>query len=216
MVLAVVALAAAERREVFKKRRATMGMRRKAGIGVGILVIIVIVLIFVSWYVRSRNNLITMDENINAAWAEIDNQLQRRSDLIPNLVATVKGFAAHEQKVFSDIADARAKLAGAGSVAETAEGYNEMQGALSRLLVVVENYPELKSNQNFIQLSDELAGTENRIAVARKRYNDEVRKFNTSIRRFPGSIIAGSMGFEQREYFEIDDSARIAPQVDFG
>ncbi len=193
-----------------------MGMRRKAGIGVGILVIVIIILILVSWYVRSRNNLITLDENINSAWAEIDNQLQRRSDLIPNLVATVKGFAAQEQKVFSDIADARAKLGGASTVSEKAEGYNELQGALSRLLVVVENYPELKSSQNFIQLSDELAGTENRIAVARKRYNDQVREFNTGIRRFPGSIFAGSLGFVQRDYFEIDENARIAPQVSFG
>ena len=192
-----------------------MGMRRKAGIGIALLIIVIIVLIFVSWYVRSRNQLITLDENINSAWAEIDNQLQRRMDLIPNLVSTVKGFAAQEQQIYSDIADARAKLAGAGSVAETAEGYNEMQGALSRLLVVVENYPNLKSNQNFIQLSDELAGTENRIAVARKRYNDTVRQFNTSIRRFPGSIIAGSMGYTPKEYFEIDESARAVPKVEF-
>lgn len=192
-----------------------MGMRRKAGIGVALLIIVIIVLIFVSWYVRSRNQLITLDENINSAWAEIDNQLQRRMDLIPNLVSTVKGFAAQEQQIYSDIADARAKLAGAGSVGETAEGYNELQGALSRLLVVVENYPNLKSNQNFIQLSDELAGTENRIAVARKRYNDAVRQFNTSIRRFPGSIIAGSMGYTPKEYFEIDESARSVPKVEF-
>lgn len=192
-----------------------MGMRRKAGIGIALLVIVVIVLIFVSWYVRSRNQLITLDENINSAWAEIENQLQRRSDLIPNLVSTVKGFAAQEQQIYSDIADARARLAGAGSVEETAESYNELQGALSRLLVVVENYPQLKSNQNFIQLMDELAGTENRIAVARKRYNDEVRRFNTSIRRFPGSIIAGTMGFSPRDYFEIDESAREVPQVEF-
>jgi len=192
-----------------------MGMRRKAGIGVALLVIVVIVLIFVSWYVRSRNQLITLDENINSAWAEIDNQLQRRSDLIPNLVATVKGFAEQEQQVYSDIANARAKLAGAGSVAETAESYNELEGALSRLLVVVENYPQLKSDQNFIQLSDELSGTENRIAVARKRYNDEVRRFNTGIRRFPGSIIAGSMGFTPRDYFEIDEAARAVPKVEF-
>ncbi len=192
-----------------------MGMRRKAGIGIALLIIVIIVLIFVSWYVRSRNQLITLDENINSAWAEIDNQLQRRMDLIPNLVSTVKGFAAQERQIYSDIADARAKLAGAGSVAETAEGYNEMQGALSRLLVVVENYPNLKSNQNFIQLSDELAGTENRIAVARKRYNDTVRQFNTSIRRFPGSIIAGSMGYTPKEYFEIDESARAVPKVEF-
>jgi len=192
-----------------------MGMRRKAGIGVALLVIVVIVLIFVSWYVRSRNQLITLDENINSAWAEIDNQLQRRSDLIPNLVATVKGFAEQEQQVYSDIANARAKLAGAGSVAETAESYNELEGALSRLLVVVENYPQLKSDQNFIQLSDELSGTENRIAVARKRYNDEVRRFNTGIRRFPGSIIAGSMGFTPGDYFEIDEAARAVPKVEF-
>ncbi len=192
-----------------------MGMRKKAGIGVALLVIVVIVLIFVSWYVRSRNQLITLDENISSAWAEIDNQLQRRSDLIPNLVATVKGFASQEQKIYSDIANARAKLAGAGTVAETAEGYNELQGALSRLLVVVENYPDLKSNQNFIQLSDELAGTENRIAVARKRYNDEVQRFNTAIRRFPGSMIAGSMGYTPKEYFEIDESARTVPTVNF-
>ncbi len=192
-----------------------MGMRRKAGIGIALLVIVVVVLIFVSWYVRSRNQLITLDENINSAWAEIENQLQRRSDLIPNLVSTVKGFAAQEQQIYSDIADARARLAGAGTVEETAESYNELQGALSRLLVVVENYPQLKSNQNFIQLMDELAGTENRIAVARKRYNDEVRRFNTSIRRFPGSIIAGTMGFSPRDYFEIDESARELPQVEF-
>lgn len=192
-----------------------MGMRRKAGIGIALLVIVIVVLIFVSWYVRSRNQLITLDENINSAWAEIENQLQRRSDLIPNLVSTVKGFAAQEQQIYSDIADARARLAGAGSVEEIAQSYNELQGALSRLLVVVENYPQLKSNQNFIQLMDELAGTENRIAVARKRYNDEVRRFNTTIRRFPGSIIAGTMGFSPRDYFEIDESAREVPQVEF-
>lgn len=192
-----------------------MSARRKAGITTGILIIGILAIILVSWYVRSRNRLVTLDENIDSAWAEIDNQLQRRSDLIPNLVSTVKGFAKQEQEVFTNIANARAKLAGAGTVAETAEGYNELQGALSRLLVVVENYPELKSNANFIQLMDELAGTENRIAVARKRYNDEVRRFNTGIRRFPGSITAGAMGFSKREYFEIEESSRIAPKVDF-
>ena len=193
-----------------------MSARRRSGITIAILAIVILAVIIGSWYVRSRNQIITLDEDINGAWAEIDNQLQRRSDLIPNLVETVKGFAAQEEKVFADIANARAKLAGAGSVAETAEGYNEMQGALSRLLVVVENYPNLKSNENFIQLQDELAGTENRIAVARKRYNDKVRAYNTRIRTFPGSSIARSMGFESREYFEIDESARIAPKVNFG
>ncbi|MBT3273939.1 MAG: LemA family protein [Spirochaetales bacterium] len=193
-----------------------MSARGKSRIGIIVLGVVVLGIIIGSWYIKSRNQIVTLDEDINGAWAEIENQLQRRSDLIPNLVATVKGFASQEEKIFSDIANARARMAGAGSVGETAEGYNELQGALSRLLVVVENYPDLKSNQNFIQLQDELAGTENRIAVARKRYNDKVRTYNTKVRTFPGSSIARSMGFEAREYFEIDESARIAPTVDFG
>ncbi len=181
-----------------------------------IAVLGVLVFALGSWYIGTRNNLVQLEEQINSAWAEIDNQLQRRSDLIPNLVSTVRGYASHEEEVFTNIADARAKLAGAGSVDETAEGYNEMQGALSRLLVIAENYPVLKANQNFTRLQDELAGTENRIAVARKRYNDQVQRFNTGIRMFPGSIIAGSMGYEKRDYFEIEESARTAPKVDFG
>ncbi len=159
--------------------------------------------------------MVSLEENIDASWAEVDNQLQRRSDLIPNLVETVKGFASQEKEVFSNIANARAKMAGADSVKGKAEGYNELQGALSRLLVVVENYPQLKSNENFIRLQDELAGTENRIAVARKRYNDAVQQFNRRIRMFPGSIIAGMMGMEKRDYFEIEESAREVPEVDF-
>ena len=193
-----------------------MSARGRVGITIGILVIAIIVLVAVSWYIRTKNNIVTLDEDINGAWAEIDNQLQRRSDLIPNLVETVRGFAKQEETIFIEIAEARAKLAGARSVQEKAEGYNEMQGALSRLLVISENYPDLKSNQNFMQLQDELAGTENRIAVARKRYNDKVRTYNTRIRRFPGSSIADSMGFEVRDYFEIQESARSVPKVDFG
>ena len=180
-----------------------------------VVLIVAIVGIGLIWYISARNNIVVLDEDINAAWSEIDNQLLRRSDLIPNLVATVKGFAEHEQEVFGQIAEARAKLAGAGTVAEKAEGYNELQGALSRLLVIVENYPDLKSNENFIRLQDELAGTENRIAVARKRYNDKVRSYNSRIRRFPTSIAANGMGFDTREYFEIDESARVAPAVAF-
>ena len=167
------------------------------------------------WYVNARNGLIRLDENINGAWSEIDNQLQRRSDLIPNLVATVKGFAKQELAVFGEIAEARSKMAGAQTIAETAEGYNQMQSALGRLLVVVENYPDLKSNRNFINLQDELSGTENRIAVARKRYNDQVRTFNMRIRQFPTSIVADAMGFETREYFEIEETARAVPAVTF-
>lgn len=192
-----------------------MSARRRVGCIYGILAVIVIVLIGVSWYVRTRNSLIGFEEEIDAAWAEVDNQLQRRSDLIPNLVNTVKGFASQEEKILSEIADARARMAGAETVADKAEGYEELNGALSRLLVVVENYPELKSNENFIRLQDELAGTENRIAVARKRYNDRVRDFNTKIRQFPGSMLASSMGMETRDYFEIDESARVAPKVSF-
>lgn len=193
-----------------------MSAKGRAGRIIGFLVVIIIIISLVSWYVNTRNSLIALEEDVDGAWAEIDNQLQRRSDLIPNLVATVKGYAQHEEEVFTQIAEARSKLAGANTVSEKAEGYNEMQSALSRLLVVVENYPQLQANQNFTQLMDELAGTENRIAVARKRYNDQVREFNKKIRMFPQSIIANSMGFEKRDYFEIDESARVAPQVDFG
>jgi len=169
----------------------------------------------VIWYISTRNNLVRLDETINQAEAEIDNQLQRRSDLIPNLVNTVRGYAAHEHQVFGDIANARARLAGAGTIEEKAASYNEMQSALSRLLVVVEAYPALQANRNFIALQDELAGTENRIAVARRRYNDSVSTFNVRIRAFPGSIVAGQLGFTRRAYFEIADTARTAPVVAF-
>jgi LemA protein len=178
-------------------------------------VVIGLAVVAVLWYVSARNSLVRLEEEIDGAWSEIDNQLQRRADLIPNLVATVKGFAAQEQQVFGQIADARARLAGAGTVSEKASAYNELQSALSRLLVVVENYPELRSNQNFIRLQDELAGTENRIAVARKRYNDNVRVFNTRIRQFPASLAANGMGLARRDYFEIEESARTVPQVSF-
>ncbi|MGC9313246.1 MAG: LemA family protein [Sediminispirochaetaceae bacterium] len=192
-----------------------MSGKSRTGMIIGLVVIVILVISLFSWFINTRNGLVVLEENVDAEWAEIDNQLQRRSDLIPNLVETVKGFASQEEEVFTNIADARAKLAGAGSVQETAEGYNELQGALSRLLVIVENYPELKSNQNFIRLQDELAGTENRLANARRRYNDAVREFNRRIRMFPASIIAGSLGLEKKDYFEIDESARDNPQVDF-
>jgi LemA protein len=167
------------------------------------------------WYIGTRNNLIKLDETINQSMAEIDNQLQRRNDLIPNFVSTVKGYAAHEQKVFGDIAEARSRLMGARTVEEKAEGYNEVQSALSRLLVVVEQYPALKADQNFIALQDELAGTENRLAVARKRYNDSITVFNVRIRQFPGSIVAKRMDFVPRAYFEIAEAAREVPKVEF-
>jgi LemA protein len=174
----------------------------------------VLVLVF-GFYIGTKNSIVRLDESINAAWSEVDNQLQRRSDMIPNLVNTVKGYAAHEEGIFTEIADARARLAGAGTVEEKAAGYNQLEGALSRLLVIVEQYPDLKANANFLALQDELAGTENRIAVARQRYNTSVGTFNTRIRTFPGSLFAGNMGFSPREYFEINESARAVPQVEF-
>ncbi len=177
--------------------------------------ILLVVIAGFSWYVGQRNSLIALEESVNGAWSEVDNQLQRRSDLLPNLVATVQGFATQEQQVFSDIANARARLAGAGSVGETAESYEQLQSAVSRLLVIVENYPELRSNQNFMRLQDELAGTENRIAVARQRYNRSVQTFNARIRMFPGSIFANQLGFVAREYFEISEAAREVPRVQF-
>jgi LemA protein len=177
---------------------------------------VILLVILIGWFVGQRNQLVRLEEEVDAAWSEIDNQLQRRSDLIPNLVATVRGFADQELEVFGRIADARARLAGAETVGETAEGYAELQGALSRLLVVVENYPTLRSNENFIRLQDELAGTENRIAVARMRYNEAVQEFNTKIRMFPTNLAADALGMEQREYFEIPESAREVPEVDFG
>ncbi|MDR2210375.1 MAG: LemA family protein [Spirochaetaceae bacterium] len=172
-------------------------------------------LIVIGFYVGTRNSLIRLDESTGAAWSEIDNQLQRRADLIPNFVNTVKGYAAHEEQLFSEIAQARARLAGGGTVEEKAAGYNAMESALSRLLMVVENYPDLKASANFTALQDELAGTENRIAVARNRYNDSVRQFNTRIRTFPGSLFAGGLGFSSRPYFEIQERARDVPAVEF-
>ncbi len=192
-----------------------MGKNKLLFIVVPLAVILIAAGSFFSWYIGTRNALIAAEENIASSWAEVDNQLQRRSDLIPNIVATVKGFASHEKEVFTNIANARSRLAGASSVSEKAEGYNQLQSALSRLLVVVENYPQLKSDSNFLKLQDELAGTENRLTVARKRYNDQVKVFNTKIRMFPASIIASSMGLEKKDYFEVSETARQAPKVEF-
>jgi LemA protein len=161
------------------------------------------------------NRLVSQGEAVDAGWSEVQNQLQRRNDLIPNLVNTVKGFAAQEQSVLVKVTEARSRVAGAGTPAETMAAANELSGALSRLLVVVEKYPELKSDRNFIALQDELAGTENRLAVARNRYNDAVREYNTTAKRFPTLLVAQLFGFSEKPYFEAPASAREAPTVQF-
>ena len=164
----------------------------------------------------SYNKFTTQEEAIKAAWGEVNNQLQRRNDLIPNLVETVKGYAAQEKEIFTSIAESRSKLAGARTPAETIEAANEQTAALSRLLVVVENYPQLKSDANFQRLMDELAGTENRIAVARGRYNERIQEYNTTRRRFPSNVTAKIFGFEEYPYFEAPKEATAAPKVNFG
>ena len=178
-------------------------------------VIAVIVISTISFVIGTYNRIVTMDEAVKSSWAEVNNQLQRRYDLIPNLVETVKGYASHEERVFREVTEARAKVAGAKTIPEKIKANNELSGALTRLLVVVEAYPELKANQNFIRLQDELAGTENRIAVARMRYNEAVRNFNQLIRRFPANMIAGAFGFGRATFYEVPEEAKAAPKVKF-
>jgi LemA protein len=183
---------------------------------VTVLVILFLVVAVPLFYLKGTyNNLVTVDEQVKAAWAQVENQLQRRFDLIPNYVETVKGYAAHEREVFVEVTEARSRVAGASGVEEKINANNQLTSALSRLLVVVERYPELKANQNFIRLQDELAGTENRIAVERRRYNETVREFNTMVRRFPTNMIAGMLGFEKADFFEVPEEARTAPEVRF-
>jgi len=178
--------------------------------------VIFIVIVIPLLYLKSTyNNLVTMDETVKSYWAQVENQLQRRYDLIPNLVETVKGYAAHEEGVFVKVTEARSKVAGASTVSNKIEANNELSSALSRLLVVVEQYPELKANENFIRLQDELAGTENRIAVERRRYNDAVKEFNIKIRSFPTNLIAGAFNFEKAAFFEVPSEKQEAPKVNF-
>src|SRR5436190_17279562 len=163
----------------------------------------------------SYNKFSTQEEAINAQWAEVQNQLQRRNDLIPNLVETVKGYAAHEAGVFKDIADARSRLLAAKSPEETIQAANQQTAALGRLLAVVESYPQLKADAQFNRLSDELAGTENRLSVARMRYNEAVQAYNTQRRKFPSNVTAKMFGFKEHPYWEVPPEARQAPKVTF-
>lgn len=179
------------------------------------IAILAIIVIIIFSAIGSYNGLVSSQENVDNKFATIDTMLQRRADLIPNLVNTVKGFAKHEEEIINSVTEARSKLAGAASVSEKAEADQELTNALNRLLVVVENYPDLKSSQNFINLSDELAGTENRIATARKDYNDAVTAYNAKIRRFPTNVLAGIFNFDVKEYFRASESSREVPNVEF-
>jgi LemA protein len=181
-----------------------------------LIALVLIVVVLAGVYVGRRNEMVRKNETIKSAWAQVDNVLQRRADLIPNLVATVKGIAAQEQTVFHDVDAARAALLGAKSPEEKIAANGQLDGALGRLLVIVENYPQLKSNESFLKLQDELAGTENRIAVERKRYNDAIQDYNTYIALFPNNIVASVAGFKRNDaYFKATEASREVPKVDF-
>ncbi len=191
--------------------------------GKGLIVVIVLIVILAVFglivfgqYVGVKNTLVTKNEAVKSAWSQVDIVLQRRADLIPNLVETVKGYAQQEVTVFGDIAKARSALLSAGTPQEKIAANGQLDGAIGRLLLVVENYPQLKSNENFLRLQDELAGTENRIAVERKRYNDTLQDYNTYVQQFPNSIFAGWAGFKPNDaYFAASEGARQVPKVNF-
>jgi len=180
-----------------------------------IAVILLCALVAGSWLIGGYNRVVAMDENVKSMWAQVDNQLKRRYDLIPNLVETVKGYAAHEKQIFENIAQARTQYFQAKDVKGKIEGANQLEGALSRLLLLQERYPELKANESFLKLQDSLEGTENRIAVERKRYNDAVQLLNTYIRTFTGRIFAGIAGVSKAEYYNIPEAQKEVPQVSF-
>ncbi len=191
-----------------------MGKTGKTLLIIGIVLVLLVGIVY--GYVKGTyNGMVTMDESVKAAWAQVENQLQRRYDLIPNYVETVKGYAAHEKEVFVKVTEARSKVAGAGNISEKIQANNQLSSALSRLMVVVERYPDLKANTNFIRLQDELAGTENRIAVERRRFNEFVKVYNGTIRQFPKNIFAGMFGFEKATYFEVPEERQEAPKIKF-
>lgn len=179
------------------------------------IIVAVIAALLISAF-SSYNSLVTLSENVDSQWSQVENQLQRRADLIPNLVETVKGYAQHEEEIFKSVSEARSRLLNAQGVEESAQANAQLTGALGRLLAIAEAYPQLRANENFIRLQDELAGTENRIATARRDYNQAVQAYNTKIKRFPTVIFARILGFESREYFQADEGAQQVPQVNFG
>jgi len=180
-----------------------------------LITIVIVVAMIIGSLVNSYNDLISLEEKVDKAYADIDVQLERRADLVPNLVNTVKGYVEHEEGIIKNITDARENLLKADTVEEKAEANNELSNAINALMVIVENYPDLKANQNFINLSDELAGTENRIANARSEYNEAVENFNASRKKFPVVLIANMFGFEEKDYFEVDESKTEVPKVEF-
>ncbi|MBN1824548.1 MAG: LemA family protein [Endomicrobiales bacterium] len=189
-------------------------MMKKVWIVLGVVVLLVIMV--AGTFISNYNSLVSYNESIDGAWAQVENQLQRRVDLIPNLVNTVKGYARHEKEIFTYVADARSKLLAAKTTDEKVKAANGLEGALGRLLAIAENYPQLKANENFIRLQDELAGTENRIAVERMRYNDIVKGYNILIRRFPSNIVAAMTGFQKKDvYFKAEEAAKEVPKVEF-
>ena len=185
----------------------------KVLIGIGVVVVLSIFC-----FIGTKNSLVSLKEDVEMQKSQIETTLQRRNDLIPNLVATIKGYTNHEEKVFTEIAEARSKLAGSiesGDIESISEANSNLDSALSRLLAISENYPELKASEQFVALQDELAGTENRIAVARQHYNEKVKTYNTSVQRFPTSMVAGMSGYYPMQYFEADEGAKEVPTVNF-
>lgn len=187
---------------------------KRGGI-VAIVVIAVALMLVGGCLVGNYNRLVTSKETVDQRWAQVDNQLQRRNDLIPGLIESVRGTALQEQQVFGDIADARARMSGASAASQRIEAGRQMDSALGRLFVVIENYPQLRSNEAFMQLMDEIAGTENRLVTERMRYNEQVQGYNVLIKRFPTNLYANAFGFAAAPYYEIPESARQAPKVDF-
>lgn len=187
----------------------------KRNIIIALVVFLILSTSLYYFFKGTYNTFVKLDEGVKSAWAQVETQLQRRYDLIPNLVEVVKGYAAQEKEVLIEVTNARARVGGAGNIPDKISANNELSSALSRLLVVVERYPELKSNQNFLRLQDELAGTENRIAVERRRYNEAVQAYNIAIRSFPANILAGIFNFQSAPFFEAPAVAKTAPPVKF-